>query len=293
MIAEATAARASTEVLHAAAARLASAGIESARLDAEVMMAEAAGLSRAALIAGIVNPGAAALARFEAMVSRRLAHEPLAYIVGRREFFSLDFDLSPAVLIPRPETETVVECALDFLSARPAATVLDLGTGSGAIAVALAVNAPDVRIVATDISQVSLEIAQGNARRHGCAERITFLRGDWYGALDHRWSGAQFDLIVSNPPYVSPDELGMLAPEVRKFEPRGALLSGGDSLTSYRRIAQSLGRWLERKGEVIVEVGSGQAPAVIEILRGAGCARSAVVRDLAGVERVVRSRPVS
>jgi release factor glutamine methyltransferase len=292
VIAETRAATALSDALHAAQARLARAGIQSARLDAEVLMAEAAGVTRAALIAGAVGPDAAAGARFEAMVARRANREPLAYIVGHREFFSLDFEVSSAVLIPRPETESVVECALDFLAEHPAATVLDLGTGSGAIAVALSVNAPGARIVATDISKASLEVASCNARRNECAGRITFLHGDWFGALEHGWDGAPFDLIVSNPPYVSRAELVMLEPEVREFEPRAALLSGADPFTFYRRIAEGLGRWLGREGEVIVEVGAGQARPVGEILRGAGCAKTAVVRDLAGVERVVRARLV-
>jgi release factor glutamine methyltransferase len=276
--------------LHAASRRLARAGIESARLDAEVLMAAAAGVSRAALITGTVRFDTAVLKRFEVMVERRAAREPLAYIVGRREFFSLDFEVGSAVLIPRPETETVVECALDFLTGRPSASVLDLGTGSGAIAVAVAVNAPDARVVATDLSKESLEVASANARRHGCDGRITFLHGDWFGALDHGWSGEPFDLIVSNPPYVSDAEFVMLAPEVREFEPRAALLSGKDPLVFYRRIANGLERRLEREGEVVVEVGMGQARAVAEILGCAGCVNTAVVRDLAGVERVVRAR---
>jgi release factor glutamine methyltransferase len=293
LIAEPKAEMALAVVLHAAAARLARAGIETARLDAEVLMAEAAGGTRAALITEAAHPDATALARFEAMVARRAAREPLAYIVGHREFFSLDFEVSPAVLIPRPETETLVECALDYLAARPQATVLDIGTGSGAIAVAIAVNAPEVRVVATDISKASLEVALGNAQRHGCAARLTFLHGDCFAALGRGSEVGSFDLIVSNPPYVADAEVATLAPEVREFEPPTALFSGADLLIFYRRIADGLGRWLRREGEVIVEVGAGRACAVAEILRGGGCAGSAVVRDLAGVERVVRARRAS
>lgn len=276
--------------LDAAAARLARAGIESARLDAEVLMVEAAGTTRAALIAGAAHPDASALARFEAMVARRVAHEPLAYIVGHREFFSLEFEVTPAVLIPRPETETLVECALDYLATRPAAIVLEIGTGSGAIAVATACNAPATRVIATDISKASLQIAWRNARRHGCDPRVTFLHGDCYAALEHGWDGAPFDLIISNPPYVGHDELAALAPEVREFEPRTALVTGADALIFYRRIAEGLGRWLRRDAEVIVEVGAGQARAVVEILGAAGWGESAIMRDLAGLERVVRAR---
>lgn len=278
------------DVLHGAATLLAHAGIDSARLDAEVMMAEAAGVSRAALITGSSRADAAALARFEAMVARRAVREPLAYIVGYREFFSLEFEVSPAVLIPRPETETVVECALDYLRRRPAGAVLDIGTGSGAIAVAIAANAPLSRIVATDISEASLEVATRNARRHGCARRIAFQLGDCFAALACGLENERFDLIVSNPPYVSDAELAMLAPEVREFEPRTALMiCGADPLVFYRRLASGLERWMGREGEVIVEVGAGQARAVAEILRGGECPKTEIVRDLAGVERVVRA----
>ncbi len=247
----------------AASARLARAGVGSARLDAELLMAAALGVSRAAVdsggaeVTGAAQIDAAALERFERMVARREAREPLAYIVGRREFFSLEFAVRPGVLIPRPETETVVEAALDFLRGRPNATVLDIGTGSGAIAIAIAKNAPAARIVALDISKVSLEMAADNARRHRCGERITFLEGDCFAALDG--DGSPFDLIVSNPPYIAEAELATLAPEIRDFEPRIALEGGRDGMEFYRKIAHGLARWLRAGGEVILEVGAGQA----------------------------------
>ncbi|HVB83109.1 MAG TPA: peptide chain release factor N(5)-glutamine methyltransferase [Candidatus Binataceae bacterium] len=277
--------------LAAASARLAAAGIESAQLDAELLMAAAAGVARASLVGGAAQIGTAALARFEQMVARREAREPLAYIVGRREFFSLEFRVRPGVLIPRPETETVVEAALDFLRGRPAATVLDIGTGSGAIAIAIARNAPAGRIVASDISKVSLGIAADNARRHRCADRIAFLEGDCFAVLDGRHPPFDpFDLIVSNPPYVAAVELASLAPEVRDFEPRVALEGGLEGMDFYRRIAAGLSRWLARGGQVILEVGAGQAEMVEAMMLAAGCDESVRMRDLAGVERVVRAR---
>jgi release factor glutamine methyltransferase len=274
--------------LAAASARLANAGVESARLDAELLMAAAAGIARETLIAGTVRIDADMIERFEQMVARRQAREPLAYIVGKREFFSLELAVRPGVLIPRPETETVVEAALIFLRTRPAARVLDIGTGSGAIAIAIAVNAPEARIVALDISKVSLEVAGDNARRHRCAGRIAFLESDCYAALDG--SAPPFDLIVSNPPYVAETELATLASEVRDFEPRVALTDGRDGMDFYRRIAAGLARWLVPGGEVILEVGAGQAEAAEAMMRAAGCAASVRIRDLAGVERVVRAR---
>ncbi len=274
--------------ISAAAAHLQRCGIETARLDAELLMAAAYGVSRAAVVAGGVELDRAAAQRFAAMVARRARREPLAYIVGRREFYSLELAVRPGVLIPRPETETLVEAALDFLRGRSSAAVLDLATGSGAIAIAIATHAPAARIVASDISKVSLEIAGENARRHGCAARIALRAGDCWAALEP--SRAPFDLIVSNPPYVAEDELRTLAPEVRDFEPRAALAGGRDGLDFYRRIAGGLPRWLARGGEVMLEVGAGQASAIETMMRGAGCEALTRVGDLAGIERVVRAR---
>jgi release factor glutamine methyltransferase len=274
-----------------ACARLARAGVESARLDAELLMAVAAGVSRARLIAGGVEIDQAGADRFEWMVARRQAREPLAYIVGHREFFSLDFAVGPGVLIPRPETETVVEAALELLRGRPAATVLDIGTGSGAIAIAIAKNAPKAQIVALDISNVALEVAADNARRHRCAGRVAFLRGDCFAALEDGVPPLDpFDLIVSNPPYIAETEFAAMTPEVCDFEPRVALAGGRDGLNFYRGIAAGLARWLAQDGEVILEVGAGQADAVEAMMRSAGCAVSARKRDLAGIDRVVRAR---
>ena len=249
-----------------ASAHLARAGVENARLDAELLMAAAAGVSRAAVIAGSIPMDADVMGRFERMVGRRTAREPLAYIVGHREFYSLEFVVRPGVLIPRPETETVVEAALGFLRERPAARVLDIGTGSGVIAVAMAANAPEAQIVAIDISKASLKIAGENARRHGCAGRIALVEAD-YAALDARaLPFASFDLIVSNPPYITQADLRGLAPEVRDFEPKLALDGGVDGMAFYRKIAAGLTRWLADQGEVILEVGAGQAEAVEAII---------------------------
>jgi release factor glutamine methyltransferase len=280
--------RAAGAAIAAASARLARAGVTSARLDAELLMAAALGVSRTAVIVGTPAIDAAALGRFERMVARRAAREPLAYILGQREFFSLDFAVLPGVLIPRPETETVVEAALDFLSRRSSATVLDIGTGSGAIAIAIAKHAPGARITAVDVSKVSLEVADDNAQRHRCSDRIAFLEGDCFSALDG--NGSPFDLIVSNPPYIAEAELAALAPEVRDFEPRIALEGGCDGLEFYRKIASGLVRWLVDGGEVILEVGAEQADAVDTMMRTAGCETSERLRDLSGIERVVRSR---
>lgn len=277
-------------VVSAAELRLVRAGIETARLDAEVLMAEAAGTSRAAILAGLCHLDGVAMDRFERMIERRAAREPLAYIIGHREFHSLEFEVGPEVLIPRPETETLVECALGFLKGRPRASVMDIGTGSGAVAIAIAVNAPAARIVAIDISKTSLEMARRNARCHGCEGRISFVRGDFLTMPANRWDGGSFDLMVSNPPYVAENEFAVLPSEVRDHEPRAALAGGRDGLDFYRAIAAVSLRWLGREGEVVVEVGAGQADAVEEILRAGGCGVTARTKDLAGIDRVLRAR---
>ena len=183
------------------------AGVESARLDAELLMAAAAGVSRATLFVGDARRSTRrVLERFERMVARREAREPLAYIVGHREFYSLEFEVRPGVLVPRPETETVVEAALGFLRERPDCDVLDIGTGSGAIAIAIAANAPGVRIVAIDISKVSLEIAAENRAAPSMRRRIAFIHGRLCRAGRRRCARA-VRLIVSNPPYIAEAEL--------------------------------------------------------------------------------------
>lgn len=274
-------------ILNQAASRLARAGIDSARLDAQLLMAEAAGISRAELVVQTARIGSRIMGRFEGMVARRERREPLAYIVGRREFFSLEFTVEPAVLIPRPETETLVQCALEFLSPRSDAVVLDLGTGSGAIAIAIAKNAPAARIVATDISKASLEVAIRNACLHRCGSIVTFLESDCFAALAES-RGNAFDLIVSNPPYIRDADFAKLAPEVAKFEPRAALAGGRDGLGFYRRMAGEAACYVKPGGMLMVEVGEGQAGAVRSIFRGAGLVPTAArTCDLAGIERVV------
>jgi release factor glutamine methyltransferase len=267
-------------------------GVESAMLDAEILMAEAAGVARAQVLAETRSDSAGlsprVVARFGEYVARRAGHEPVAYIVGRKEFFSLDLEVNRAVLIPRPETETLVAAALEFVSGQPEAWVLDMGTGSGAVALAIAANAPGVRIVAADISKESLEVAHRNAERLGVADRIEFRHGDCWAALD---GGApmRFDLVVSNPPYVEDAALETLAPEIREYEPRIALTAGPDGLAFYRRILGRAAKFIRPGGELQVEVGAGQAASVIDMCREAGCTGAVAIRDLAGIERVVRA----
>lgn len=264
---------------------LAARGIDTARLDAEVLLAHACGTSRAALIAGAVNASAGEIENFRRMIKRRASREPVAYIIGHKEFFSLDFEVTPAVLIPRPETETLVEAALMLLEGRHQASVLDIGTGSGAIAIAIAVNAPEARIMATDISKEALEIAQRNAIRHRCEVRVEFVAADLFPDGHSR-----FDLIVSNPPYVAEADLDILAPEIRVHEPRVALVFGKDGLDMYRRIAPDCRSRLNADGAAMVEIGAAQGFAVEALFRRAGFSNIDAVQDLAGIERVIRAR---
>jgi release factor glutamine methyltransferase len=274
------------KLLADAESALVQSGVDSARLDAELLMAATCAVERATLLAGTVRLTQAQSESFAAMLARRAAREPLAYIVRRREFFSLEFEVTRAVMIPRPETETLVETALEFLGQRAEAHVLDIGTGSGAVAVAIAVNAPQVAVTATDISAQALEVARRNAARHGLKRRIALLEAD----LLPQGAQAVFDLIVSNPPYVESQAIESLAPEVRLYEPRIALEGGSDGLKSSRAIARVARSHLAPGGAVMVEVGAGQARRVRELFLSAGFANVTSVRDLGGTERVVCAR---
>ena len=270
-----------------ATGRLRAAGVETPALDAEVLMAAAAGVTRERLHAATIAVDDALRERYGALIEMRAARMPLAYIVGQREFYSLEFEVTPEVLIPRPETEGLVEAALIFIERRPAARAIDLGTGSGAIAIALAANAPRVKIVATDISAEVLALAARNAARNRVASRVEFRRADWWTVSDGGAPLGRFDLIVANPPYICTSEIATLAPEVRDFEPRLALDGGADGLDFYRRIAAGARDHLEPGGALMVEVGEGQAGAVVAIFRAAELGEISVVNDLAGIERVV------
>lgn len=282
-------------VLERAAEALTEAGVDSARLDAELLMAAALDSDRIKLLAGAVELSKGALLRYQGFIARRVAREPLAYILGRKEFFSLELEVNPAVLIPRPETEAVVTAALEAATRWPDRSILDLGTGSGAIALAIAASSSRTRIVATDVSEQALEVARRNALRLGLNERIEFRRGDCWAALAASGGGSRpelggFGLVVSNPPYIENRELERLAPEIARFEPRVALAGGIDGLDFYRWICAGVRSYLKPGGELIVEVGAGQADSVAALCRAAGCAETVVINDLAGCQRVVRAR---
>jgi len=274
--------------IHAAAAVLTIVGIESARLDAEILAAAALEISRPQVLTFAGKFPSDARQRFEAFVARRSAHEPAAYITGRKEFFSLELEVNPAVLIPRPETETLVSAALEALSQCKTcmvSRVLELGTGSGAIAIALACNAPRLEIVVTDISREALAVAARNAARHAVADRIHFESADLWPPL--AGSSARFDLVVANPPYIARSAIAELAPEIAENEPLIALDGGPDGLAFFRRIAADIRSHLISDGQLFVEVGADQAAAVIGIFERQGATALATINDLAGHRRVV------
>lgn len=247
-------------------------------------MQHALGLDRSGLlIARDRLLTAAERTALDGLIARRCAREPVSRIVGRREFWSMDFVLSPATLDPRPDSETVVEAALASIGDRRAPLLLaDLGTGTGCLLLALLSELPAARGVGVDRSALAADTARANATRLGLAERAGFVVGDWSAAL-----AGGFDLVVSNPPYLATAEMADLAPEVGRFDPALALDGGGDGLAAYRAIAADLDRLLAPGGRVVLEVGQGQAPAVSALLDGAGLSGIAVRPDLAGIERAV------
>jgi release factor glutamine methyltransferase len=274
-----------------AAALLAARGVPDPRRDAEVLLAHVLDVERPRLH---LDPGRkvgeADAGRFRGLVARRAGREPLQYLTGHQEFWSLPFRVTPAVLIPRPETEQLIE-ALLRVPLRPQPLLLDLGTGSGCLAVAAAHELPGARVVATDASADALAVARDNARLNEVAARITFLRGDLFEPLAGSGAEGGFDAILSNPPYISRREMETLAPEVRDHEPRLALSPGSDALSAHRRIAAGAAPWLRPGGHVIVEIGCGQARALRRIYGTApGLERCEVFPDLAGVPRVLRAR---
>jgi release factor glutamine methyltransferase len=279
-----------TDLIREGSHRLARAYVENPRLDAELLIAEAAGVTRSNLFAGSIELDDKKQRRFERLIRRRARREPVAYITGRKEFYSLEFEVGPGVLVPRPETETIVDLALKFAAERPNCRLLDIGNGCGAIALAIASNAPGVPVVATDISTDALAIAHRNGLRLGLESRARFIHADCWDILDSGEPLGRFDIVVSNPPYVCTSEIARLEPEIRDFEPRVALDGGPDGLNFYRRIAAGLGDHLVDRGAVILEAGKGQAATVAAMLQAADCIDVTVSNDLSGTPRAVHGK---
>jgi release factor glutamine methyltransferase len=273
----------------AAADRLRERGFDTPDLDARLLVGHALGLDHAALVAESARRLIAAeSAALEHVVAQRLAHEPVARILGTREFWSLPLRVTPDVLVPRPETETVVEAVLAVAARDRLLRVADLGVGSGAILLALLSELPTASGIGTDRYPRALAVARDNAQRLGLADRAGFVACDFGAAL-----AGDCDVVVSNPPYIPTPDIAALAPDVRDHDPRAALDGGPDGLSSYRMIAADAGRLLAPGGWLAVEVGLGQSEAVCDLLAAGGLAIEGPPRpDLAGVPRVVTARKV-
>jgi len=253
------------------------------RLEAELLLAHVLGVNRAWFFAHSDDAlEAAATVRFDALVRRRAQGEPVAYITGTRDFWSMTLEVTAATLIPRPETELLVELVLERLPQR--GRVVDLGTGSGAIALAIAKERPDASVSAVDASSAALTVARRNAERLGL-QRVHFAESDWFAALDE----GRFDIVVSNPPYIEEGDAHLAQGDLR-FEPVTALASGKDGLEDIRHIAQAAPRYLRPGGWLLLEHGWNQGPAVREVLRRTGLAGTFTAQDLEGRDRVSGAR---
>ena len=292
-----------SEALRHGAHLLAQVGSEEASLEAELLLAHALNTDRTHLYQRLREalPDDAVNA-FEALLQRRLAHEPTAYILGRKEFYGLDFDVTPAAIIPRPETETLVELVLEFVAAREAeheTRVVDVGAGCGAVAVALAANLPQAGIIATDVSPQALALARRNAERHQVAERIRFLEGDLLEPLQgsahpepkpggSRDSSRRVDVIAANLPYVRTGDFEAAPPEIRDHEPRLGLDGGPDGLRLIERLLRQAPARLESGGALFIEIGEEQGEAARRLaLESFPQARIEVKKDLSGLDRVL------
>jgi release factor glutamine methyltransferase len=270
----------------AAAQRLAAAGVEGARAEARRLVEAAAGLTRERLLGWPETPlGPEAVERLQRMVERRAAREPLAYVLGRREFYGREFLVDPGVLVPRPETETLVDAARKmFPDPGAALRVLDMGVGTGCLLLTVLSLYPAATGVGTDLSEAALACASANARALGVAERAELRRTAWAEGVE-----GPFDLALSNPPYVRDGDIAGLEPEVRDWEPRLALAGGADGLEAYRDLTPHLVRVLGPGGVALLEIGRGQEGELVPWLEGAGLAVEGQ-RDLAGVVRCLALR---
>lgn len=280
------------EIYQKAVLRLRDAGIEDAAIDAGILLSHLFGCGRAELFVAdrVLTPGL--VEQFERLVKRRLTREPVAYIIGEQEFWSLSFVVTPQVLIPRPETEHVVEAVLAVKAAGDLkkGPGLDLGTGSGILAVCLALELPDRQVIAIDRSWPALLVAETNIRRHGVSQRVHCVNANW---LDAVRAEPCFSLVVSNPPYVVQESLVSLQPEVRDFEPRLALDGGGQGVQEIQKICLALHKVLMAGGWFFMEIGADQEACVLELFSSMQNYESIrVIRDYAGLPRVLQARRI-
>jgi release factor glutamine methyltransferase len=265
--------------------------VEFPRLDAEVLLAHAQGCKRIELYTRYEEPASEDVrTRYRDLVRKRLEGCPVAYLVGKKEFFSLEFEVGPAVLIPRPDTETLVTACLELIKPLSAPTLVDIGTGSGAIPIAIAKNHPGARLTAIDISADALAVAQRNAAKHGVTERIRFLQGDLLAPV----AGERFDFILSNPPYIATEDLPRLPVGVRQYEPKLALDGGPGGYQVIERLVKSAGAHLNPGGCLIVEIGSAQEAPVRKLIEAEpGFKLEPTIRDYSRHPRVLRAKWVA
>ena len=259
-------------------------GVDAPRLTAEVLLAFVLQATRVQLYVDLDRPLAPKeLAAYRALIERRISGEPTQYLTGTREFYGRPFAVDPRVLIPRPETELLVDTALEAIPKDAAYRVLDLCTGSGCVAVTLAAERPNATVFATELSPAACEVARSNAAALKVGDRVRVLEGDLFGPLRQ---GSLFHIVVSNPPYVPSEEIAALAAEVRR-EPRMALDGGRDGLEITRRLADQALRWLEPGGMLAVEISEGQGPEAMRLLQSAGLVRAGLRKDLSRLDRLV------
>lgn len=278
------------EAINGAAATLTAAGIGNARLDAEVLLSHGIKRDRVWLIThrdDVLDDNDQRA--FDETIRRRAKREPLQYITGTQEFWGLEFTVTPDVLIPRPETEFIIEAALASVQDRNSPVrIIDLCTGTGCIAVSLAKELAFAHVIATDMSEKALDVARENTRRHGVSERIRFLTGDVFEPLEELDLRGRVDIIVSNPPYVRAGDLPALQPEVSEYEPVMALIAGPEGTEIHQRIISAASLFLKRHGVLIMEMGMGQTEALMRMVEATGVyGKPGILKDLAGIERVI------
>jgi release factor glutamine methyltransferase len=274
------------------AVALTAAGIDNARFEARLLLSRAAALSIEELIAhGDKTPPALVVTTLRGLTARRVQREPMAYILGEREFWGLTFEVSPAVLVPRPDSETLIEAALALMPDRQRPwRIADLGVGSGCLLLTLLHEYPAAHGTGMDASPDALAVARSNAEALGVSERLTLVRDDWRQAGWAPRLGPPFDLVVSNPPYIEAGDLDRLMPEVARYEPRLALDGGPDGLAAYRAIAAAAPNLITTGGLVLVEMGEGQVTDISRIFTERGLRVDAPRRDLAGIDRILPAR---
>lgn len=261
------------------------AGLETAHLDARLLVMAATGFSHTDMIArGNEVPTAEAHILISQYATRRLAGEPIDHILGYREFYGRNFKVNKDVLSPRPETEMLVDAALEILKKKPEARIMDLGTGSGAIIISILAGADQARGVAVDMSAAALSVAQQNAKAHSVDDRLTFLEGSWFGPAQGR-----FDIILSNPPYITDAAMDELATEVSEFDPDLALRGGQDGLIAYRAIISQASNYLEPTGTLLFEIGYDQGRSVSQLLETHRFTAIFVLKDLSGHDRMIKA----